>query len=1643
MPSNDNTTSIKYLNTSRDNYLKWKRHIDATLSKHQDKLLTVVQNQTLSITVQLKVHQMAESAKEDPAATIKKYLQDLDTTAYFIIIESIGCNTTLQTIDRKFGKTNDAHATYNYIADRWDLNKADSDEHLVGKDDERIDFVREGPQSGSLTHVTDFVEEMLARNIEFEGTVFHWSDTLLVTRLLTAVAKHERALVDAFRGSRTGTDWKKDFDKVWEALKKHLATKSGEQEREPTRNSDTLVTSNNEQFAAMMETITTLTTEVNRLKNRRGPSAYSKQCDHCGGVHVPQPQYGCIGKAVAEGTITAQVAEAKFSFAKDPHALVNSAVDKYKRYQASKNGPATAPKEPEVKLATRINPPKTHMTHLGGHEQPGGGRDSKHYCITTRQAATPAPPPDPHAAIGDRNIPWPHELPLHDRLSGVSDRPGHMSYPATDRLSWAPPSGHTNYHSGLPSGLRGIHGEPRSTEVGGPTPVSHAQAPTSGAPSSSSTLATPTTRGDPPLPIKFDTQAEDTILTDPRFFLNGVDNTQILSLSTIVPQGGALPVTEGVGTAYISTADGTMLCIHGAHLYSRGLHNVVATRKIDREAHVDTERHCLTLRSTGVSLPFDAGYCAMYVRPLAPEWFDQVASVTLYTGHGDIPALPEATPRHPDAAEAILTTSSRCTDILLSHFGGITKGPRTDAGLHSLTAEQLGALYHRRTGLESRALKSLPDVTDAPDRLRSVPRDPVNDPDTMMSNMPKQPAKASHPPTRSHVVCFDLEGPHPPSKHGGNRYSVNFVYLHTAADGSVEHRDWTLDYLPSKDKFPDLLAHIIDTTDFPWKRCQLYTDNEIVLNSKAVKDVVRARKLLPVRNSCEYEPWQNGAVERPWRTLASSARTFILRGFGAGDAADRSDGVDPDGYWTYAYEQRANVHAATHASDRKGHIKHLRVPFCLAYVKVPQRYLSNKLAPQAEKCIHLGWSRQKPGYVFEVLEGPRAGKLVVSTQAKFREDVFPLHAQHATAPTAHDSPTFLWHDIEYEPFDDFDPPPRPPNDDTLDPADDTSDADDDDAAPSPPPSDDSDASDPPDAPPRHRHATRQTTDLGDWRPIVRQLDANLKAHTATLSTSGAPVSYVPKRFSDIAKIDDIEERNQWYRAHYAENDGLMDKPDVLNVIEKPDSVSESDLFYLNTLYTKKNDGRYKARTVLSAGKGALDQLDIGYERTYSPTARESTFRLLCNIAAIERMTIRGGDVKQAYAQAHWPQQLKKVLSRLPSGYKMYFDGKTHCCEVGNLYGHVIAGKNWYQTLVAWLLAYGFTQSEWDPCYFYIVDGDGHRMHFLVYVDDVLTFTASDDLYQRFASAFSADFDWTSYGSDLHDYVSIRIRQRPGEVSLDMEEYIDRCVADAFPGGVHHAYSVPAEGDLPQVVRKAAAAKDTAYAKSSVGTRYRRILMRCLYVARQTRPDICAAVNYLSRVQAYPSPDLLKRVERVLIYLWGTKSMALTYSSAPDTNLQFVWAPRAVVHGRSDANFEVGHSTSGYVFILTAAVSWATKKQDSVALHTQHAEINAGSLAACEAVCLRGLLAEAGHPQRYPTLLLMDNSSSIDLAFDPVLHAKTKHIERRDLFIRELVSRDVVKPRYVSTANNTADVLTKPLTRQAFIRHRATMLGLSA
>ena len=60
--------------------------------------------------------------------------------------------------------------------------------------------------------------------------------------------------------------------------------------------------------------------------------------------------------------------------------------------------------------------------------------------------------------------------------------------------------------------------------------------------------------------------------------------------------------------------------------------------------------------------------------------------------------------------------------------------------------------------------------------------------------------------------------------------------------------------------------------------------------------------------------------------------------------------------------------------------------------------------------------------------------------------------------------------------------------------------------------------------------------------------------------------------------------------------------------------------------------------------------------------------------------------------------------------------------------------------------------------------------------------------------------------------------------------------------------------------------------------------------------------------------------------------------------------------------------------------------------------------------------------------------------NPVFHNRSKNIEIRYHYIRDMVQRGALKLQYVSTNEQAADVLTKPLSRVKF-EHFQDKLGI--
>ena len=135
------------------------------------------------------------------------------------------------------------------------------------------------------------------------------------------------------------------------------------------------------------------------------------------------------------------------------------------------------------------------------------------------------------------------------------------------------------------------------------------------------------------------------------------------------------------------------------------------------------------------------------------------------------------------------------------------------------------------------------------------------------------------------------------------------------------------------------------------------------------------------------------------------------------------------------------------------------------------------------------------------------------------------------------------------------------------------------------------------------------------------------------------------------------------------------------------------------------------------------------------------------------------------------------------------------------------------------------------------------------------------------------------------------------------------------------------------------------------------------------------------------------------------------------------------------------STSGYCFsICNGLVSWRSTKQTSVALSTAEAEYIALSGASQEAAWLHKLLRELGFPVEGPITIYEDNQSAICLSKSNRNHPKTKHIDIKYNYIRSVINQNIVEVEYCPTSEMLADILTKGMTSDKFLKLR-NLLGL--
>ena len=107
----------------------------------------------------------------------------------------------------------------------------------------------------------------------------------------------------------------------------------------------------------------------------------------------------------------------------------------------------------------------------------------------------------------------------------------------------------------------------------------------------------------------------------------------------------------------------------------------------------------------------------------------------------------------------------------------------------------------------------------------------------------------------------------------------------------------------------------------------------------------------------------------------------------------------------------------------------------------------------------------------------------------------------------------------------------------------------------------------------------------------------------------------------------------------------------------------------------------------------------------------------------------------------------------------------------------------------------------------------------------------------------------------------------------------------------------------------------------------------------------------------------------------------------------------------------------------------------MALSTAKAKYIAASMASCEAVSVRKLFSELFGFTLDTSVILCDNQSGIHLTENLVFHDRSKHIDIRYHYIRDMVQRGTIRLLHIDTDEQVAYILTKPLGKVKFLTFR--------
>jgi hypothetical protein len=413
----------------------------------------------------------------------------------------------------------------------------------------------------------------------------------------------------------------------------------------------------------------------------------------------------------------------------------------------------------------------------------------------------------------------------------------------------------------------------------------------------------------------------------------------------------------------------------------------------------------------------------------------------------------------------------------------------------------------------------------------------------------------------------------------------------------------------------------------------------------------------------------------------------------------------------------------------------------------------------------------------------------------------------------------------------------------------------------------------------------------------------------------------------------------------------------------------------------------------------------------------------------EEWTLEMFDVEAAFLNAdlehkqfiEWPKGMDEL------GYITPEEKLKYCIELTKaMYGNIDSPLLWMKTFSKFLIdILQMSQSDTEPCIFFKKDQRDRVMLILaLYVDDTLCAGSRkwmDWAYRMIESRYTIE----KLGK-LKKHLGVWWEWRTdenGEIYLiaTMPKMVKE-IEDKFEAATGKKAKLAPTPGLP----------GTSLTKNQeeivMIDEYRSIVGKLMYYMCKIAPEICNAVRELSSHMTNPGTEHWKALERCVGYVCAENHEGLTLRRPREL--------RSI--SDCDSNYAKDEndrkSISGRINTIGGMITnWSSKKQNTVSLSSTEAEYQALSDCAQEAIFTQNLVKEITG-QQPPAIIYEDNLGAIYLSKNQQVSSRTKHIDIRHHWIRNLRTEKRLEIRFKRSENNSADIMTKNTTKEIFEKH---------